>query len=327
MENERVHNSFVGDNSGVVIQAGKVHLACSDMFQARTSLTEATRQLFESPLVFQLAALDELEVIGCKFPDLRQAVVGVVCDFLRERARTDNQRVGGKAQEILSRRLSSYDFHQGRCPRGDLKPWEDMRIDLSGALLQDFFFMDAEIDQIDFTRTEFHGETRMEGMRVWGQAKFDDAVFRGAAHLDGARFERGASFTNAIFNDYAYFQRSTFDNWADFVGVKFQGRAVFRGVKFQGVSHFGNSSFHVDAVFEKAEFEYEAYFTNAGFPPDVLFEGAVFGDLADFTGVDGSWGFCFYKARLMSPYLHHRTPLGWAVREHEGVGYILSAEE
>ncbi|WP_435110007.1 pentapeptide repeat-containing protein [Nocardiopsis synnemataformans] len=327
MENEEAGNSFIGDNSGVVIQAGKVHLAYSEAFQARKGLTEATQRLFDSPPVLQAAALDELEAIGCKFPDLRQSVIDVVCAFLREKARTDNQRVGGKAQEILSRRLSSYDFHQGRCPRGELKLWEDIRIDLSGARLQDFFFMDADIDQIDFTRTEFYGETRMEGMRVWEEAKFNDAAFRGVAHLEAARFEHGASFANVTCSDYAYFERSTFDHWADFAGAKFQGRAVFRDVKFQGVSCFRNSSFHTDAVFERAEFEYEAYFTNADFPPNVLFEEAVFGDLADFTGVDGSSGFCFYRARLLSPYLHHRSPVGWIVREHEGVGYILPAQQ
>lgn len=328
MGDEGVRNSFSGDNSGYLIQAQNVRLdmANNEVHQARRRLAEVVLQLFDGPSVLRTGALDELEALGCGFPDLRQAVVDALCAFLRDWSRTDAGQACGKAQEILSRRLSAHDFHQGRCSRDELELWRDVRLDLRGALLRDFSFMDAELDQADFSEVEFHGDTMMSGMRVWNHARFDGAVFQGFVSLRNSSFRQTVTFTRATFEDVLLFHKSTFECAADFEGAVFRAKASFLSASFAGDARFTRAVFHRDAQFETAEFRLEAVFANVDFRSEVSFERAVFHDLADFTGVDGSRGFCFSQATLPA-YLHHRVPLGWALREHQGEGYILPMDE
>lgn len=327
MERSGTYNSFSGENHGIVFQANTVELRSSrdPWKQARENLEDASERLFVQPPSLQAGALDELEDIGLRHTELRRRVVDVLCWFLRENPHEGDRRVCAGAQEILSRRLSRHDFHQGR-GAPDEPLWTETKVNLSGALLHDFSFMDSEVDDVDFTGTVFRGFTRMSGMRVRHDARFDGASFQGPAFLEGTRFEGSTSFTGASFDEQAFLHRSTFSYGADFDEVEFSGRATFRSSRFDGDARFSRARFHKDAVFEEATFSLSAIFVDVGFSADVSFDGSVFDDEALFTGVGRTEGLHFGSA-LLHPHLLHRVPPGWRVQEYEGRGYVLPEDE
>ena len=167
----------------------------------------AVDQLSSDKLPVQFGGLYTLERLGEHNVDQRQAIVHVLCAYLRMftdptvdiGAQNWWRQVRQSAAAILATHLRAGDKH-----------WPGMDLDLSGASLEEF---------------------DLSGCRV-RSATFRGATFVGDATFDAATFERDATFTDVTFTGAAGFARTRFGAAATFDKARFAGDATFTGAVF-----------------------------------------------------------------------------------------------
>jgi len=167
------------------------------------SVAPYARQLTTRDPATRSAGLRLLAQLGDDRPELRQRVVITLCALLREpvpfdlraAARTDEQaallRVRDEAQRLLADRL-----------RPGPGQWKDMDLWLCGATLVDLDLSGCEAGYADFTATQFHGRTRLDGTH------FDRASFTLDGETGRATFHGDAVFDTAP-PDHAVFHGTT----------------------------------------------------------------------------------------------------------------------
>jgi len=286
----------------------------------------AVEQLGHEAAAVRLGGLYSLERLAQEEPAHRQTVVGVVCAYLRmpfrlpaeassdslqnaagpvlerffndpeERPAEGNEskeelQVRLAAQRLLARHLAvpASDRKFDRQAQHPESYWQDIRVDLQGALLVDFDFSRCYSWHIDFRRARFSGNAAFQGAHFGGTVSFLGAEFRGGAWFQEAEFVTHAGFHGARFGRDAWFQGARFRASASFREAKFSRLAGFGGAEFGGDASFGGAQFSEDAGFRDAHFSGRSGFRGVQFRNAVVFRSVQFDgdaqfDFAEFGG-------------------------------------------
>jgi hypothetical protein len=239
----------------------------------------------------RVGALYALEALGDQDPRGRQAIVDVVCAYLRMPALPIDAPVRATAQRVLTDRLRP---RQGRY-------WSGVSVDLSQALLID----------VDMSGCRFDAGLRLDHAVLVGQARFRGVVVRGGISLHGATFRDHAWFERAAFHGPAYLNAVTFQGDAWFGETTFTEPTTFAGSLFDGHAWFAGATFHGPVHFEQAVFRRSAGFRGAVAHGDVNLSGTTFLGTARVSRRDEHWNI---------------TAPGWRVivdPDNEAVGQLL----
>ncbi|ATY15535.1 hypothetical protein CU254_37980 [Amycolatopsis sp. AA4] len=210
---------------------------------------KAVEQIGSDKAPVRLGGLYALERLANANPTLRQAIVNVVCAYLRmpfpepswdyessraaelesgmsdvERQEREELQVRLAAQQMLADHLREAD--------GSPEKWGACDIDLSRAVLIDFRLQRCSVGNAQFHGTQF--------LVV---ARFDKTVFHGEVWFYHSDFDRMASFSGAKFLDRAVFTATRFGWHLLSPGVRFLGGAGFHRVEFCGRCDFRDGEF------------------------------------------------------------------------------------
>ena len=227
-----------------------------------------------------------LEALGEADPDARQAVLDVVCGYLRRPSRPpgDTAELGtagpaarAAAQALLHARLVP---QHGGSKHGGSELWSGLHLDLSGASVQDLDLRGAVLRSATFTGTRFSGITRLTGLRCAGRVVFTDAVFADRVQVDEVEFTGPVRFTGARFDTTVSFTRTTFRGRADFAGACFTGAAEFGSARFLGDAAFSSRDRGPAVFLARAGFEQTCFaavtFAGVSWAADTSFRHAEF---------------------------------------------------
>lgn len=123
------------------------------------------------------------------------------------------------------------------------------------------------------------------GAQFVGKADFVGAQFRGGASFVGTQFTAEADFEDAQFAGNVSFVDAQFSDSTDFGNAQFTGMASFANAEFIGEAQFMRARFIGKADFVSAQFTSKADFVGAQFIDEALFMGAQFISDADFNDV------------------------------------------
>ena len=232
------------------------------------------------------AVVDALEALGEADPDARQAVLDVICGYLRRPsgAPGDTAEVGtagpaarAGAQALLHARLVP---QHGGSKHGGSQLWSGLHLELSGASVQNLDLRRAVLRSATFAGTRFSGVTRLTGLRCAGRVVFTDAVFTGPVRADDVEFTGPVRFTGARFDTTASFTRTTFRGRAEFAGACFTGPAEFGSARFLGDTAFSSGERGPAVFLARAGFEQTCFtavtFAGVSWPADTSFRHAEF---------------------------------------------------
>jgi hypothetical protein len=288
----------------------EIVVVLSDFDTTERRITElyakAVEQLGSDQALVRSGGMYALERLAQDNPAHRQAIVNVICAYLRmpfsptapagnpEPEAAEGRKepgidsetetgIGGiwqqerqvrlTAQRILSEHLRDdrAKDHQSSYPPSS-RFWDTIRLDLSGATLIDFSLVDGVMAAANFHRAAFGGGV-----------DFHRAAFGGDARFGGATFSGDTSFSGATFAGDARFGGATFSGDALFGGTAFSGDANFRGAAFRGDALFGEAAFSRSAGFRRAAFGGDAEFRKAAFIGDARFDKATFMGVTSFS--------------------------------------------
>jgi hypothetical protein len=255
------------------------------------AFAQAVRLLSDARPAVRVGALYTLQVLGEHEPGSRQAIVDVICAYLRTAPAPGDAAARAVAQQILADRL---------LPRAGAH-WSGVRVDLSHAVLVDF----------DMSGCRFDGGLRMDHAVFVGPARFRGAVIRGGASLNGARFGDHAWFERAVFHGPAHLRAVAFAADAWFGETTFVDGVTFAGAAFDGHAWFGGATFHGAVDFGQAVFRRSTGFRGAVAHGDVSLSGTTFLGTARVSRRDEYWN-------ISAP--------GWRVvvdPDNEAVGQLL----
>ncbi|MEU7881962.1 pentapeptide repeat-containing protein [Microbispora bryophytorum] len=288
--------------------------------------SKAVDQLGSGNPGVRIAAMYALERLGRNNPEHRQAVMDVLCAYLRaplpggaagdpaDRAREPAGGAGDigdhapgqehspdlearlTAQRIVVRHLKSSGGASGEGDDGD--HWPGVAVDLMRASLVDFDVSGSEVEAASFEQAVFSGRTDFTGCRFRGRAVFTGAEFRGFADFGTAAFS-GADFTGAEFRGGAGFAYAMFRFDTDFGGATFTD-ADFSRARF-GTARFTDASFEGGLTsFEDSEF-FLGHFEGVAFDGGLNFGSAIFRcgvrfRYSDFAGPTSFEGTFFGRA-------------------------------
>jgi hypothetical protein len=288
----------------------EIVVVLSDFDTTERRITElyakAVEQLGSDQALVRSGGMYALERLAQDNPAHRQAIVNVICAYLRmpfsptapagnpEPEAAEGRKepgidsetetgIGGiwqqerqvrlTAQRILSEHLRDdrAKDHQSSYPPSS-RFWDTIRLDLSGATLIDFSLVNGVMAAANFHRAAFGGGV-----------DFHRAAFGGDARFGGATFSGDTSFSGATFAGDARFGGATFSGDALFGGTAFSGDANFRGAAFRGDALFGEAAFSRSAGFRRAAFGGDAEFRKAAFIGDARFDKATFMGVTSFS--------------------------------------------
>ena len=192
--------------------------------------TQAAAQLGSDRAAVRLAGVYALGRIADDSERDRSTCLKVLCAYLRmpyDPASADpaERQVRTTVQDVLAERLRP--AYPGF--------WRDADVDLHGAHLIEFRFMETVIRTLN---------------------------------AEGATFSDGANFDEAVFTGDAWFTRVRFTGYADFHEARFGAIAEFGGAKFGGATSFRDAAFAAEASFVKAALNAETDFVDAAFSAD-----------------------------------------------------------
>lgn len=197
-------------------------------------------QLGSDKAPVRLAGLYALDKIGEENASERQAVMNLICAYLRmpfdpygyvnddeRRIISEELEVRRTAQRRITERTAYYVNPEDGSPPGEF--WPDVAIDLSGASLVDMSFARLRVSSLMLRNASLSG-------KYTSFFKF--------------KTERGANFMGSTFNGPVDFSYARFMHVVNFVDVKFMANTIFRGTQFRGMArldrcHFA-SSFEFD---------------------------------------------------------------------------------
>lgn len=300
--------------------------------------SKAVEHLGSSEAPVRLGGLYALEQLAQSNPALRQTTVDVICAYLRmpytppreggryakirmalrsARAPMRRQASGSDGRDpheerevrLAAQRLLS-DHLRWRSPRkwqraATANPlfWQNIDLDLSGAMLLNLDLNECRINRADFGGTTFYNGPWFGATTFNGQAWFAGASFTGdsaaVAYFGEAAFNGSAVFQGSSFGDLAQFRNATFARGAWFANTTYKD-ANFTAVTFDGVAEFGAATF-------------------AGL---ANFNGATFNDEGRFAYVEGE-NIDLIGARVLHAQGSHAWPGGWQVEPSGAEGGVL----
>ncbi|AXB48446.1 hypothetical protein A4R43_13015 [Amycolatopsis albispora] len=289
---------------------------------------KAVEQLGADKATVRLAGLYALDRLAQDNSAQRQTIVNVISAYLRmpyelpssapgaeepPEARRDRweklqeREVRVTAQRILTEHLDPALRDAGRF-------WEDIDLDLSGALLIDFTLRDCRVNNARFTDATFAGETRLLGIEFTGETWFEratftddawfcQAAFQGITRFDQATFASNARFDGTAFTGASVFRDATFLGESNFDDSVFRGRVVFARANFARTASFRRTSFLDDAYLPAVTFNRDTYFLGSRFAKDAWFSQVFFNGNTSFEDATFSGDIRFTDATLDgSPY-------------------------
>ncbi|MEU4767430.1 pentapeptide repeat-containing protein [Actinosynnema sp. NPDC023794] len=231
--------------------------------------TRAVDQLGSDKAAVRLGGLYALERLAQSSPEHRQAIVNVVCAYLRmpaplatgtnghqsprqrrvvagrprmgTAASMRNQNIGEEwhvrqaFQQVLKSHLQNpREKKSEQSGGGDTAFWTGIRVDLSGAVLLDFDLAGCRVTEAIFSRATFLGQARFVGINITDRALFDTATFTGEANFAHATFTHNVFFDNAEFQGDCYFGGAALNGLvASFENVTFCFHPRFWGTQFK----------------------------------------------------------------------------------------------
>ncbi|MFD2468265.1 pentapeptide repeat-containing protein [Amycolatopsis silviterrae] len=210
---------------------------------------KAVEQIGSDKAPVRLGGLYALERLANANPTLRQAVVNVICAYLRmpfpkpswdyDRSRAAAMKSGmseteRQEREELQVRLAAQEMLADHLREADGSPekWGPLDIDLSRAVLIDFRLERCSV-----------GKARFHGTQFLVVARFDKTVFGGETWFYQSDFDQLASFSGAKFLDRAIF-----------TGARFGWHLLARGARFLGGVWLYHSEFRGRCDFRDGEF-------------------------------------------------------------------------
>jgi hypothetical protein len=190
---------------------------------------KAADQLGSDRAPVRLAGMHALERLANTHPAHRQAIVDVICAYLRMPMPAgggsppagqelpassrrppapdppEERQVRLVAQRILERHLRRTHGDSSGSPQAGEVYWPGISLDLTGALLTAFTLAGALVDKVVFTEATFVGTASFDRATFAGEAWFNDVRFVGEVWFDGAAFARLAAFDDAVFEIAARF--------------------------------------------------------------------------------------------------------------------------
>jgi hypothetical protein len=272
---------------------------------------KAVEQLGSDQALVRSGGLYALERLAQDNPAHRQAIVNVICAYLRmpfsptapagepgpgtgeeqKEPGTESEtgtagisdtwqqerRVRLTAQRILAQHLRDdrAKDHQSTDPPSS-RFWNNIRLDLTGATLIDFNLVNGVMADANFRRAAFTGDASFSGAAFSGDARFGEAAFTGHATFSGAAFSGDARFGGVAFSGDALFGEAAFSGDALFGEAAFSGDALFGEAAFSGDAGFRRAAFGGGAGFRKVTFAGDAWFDKATFTGHASFGEAAF---------------------------------------------------
>jgi hypothetical protein len=201
----------------------------------------------------RMGALYTFESLGDAYPPHTQAIVDVICAYVRGHDEPE-RGLQHSALRLLVTHLR---------PGGRL--WAEAYVDLAGAVLPELDLSDCQLrglrldgaaihgparmqrltvsGPLSLRQTQFHSDVWLEHSSVSGSARFDEARFHGDAWLGGLRFRDEASFRGAVFDGHAWLSRCEFDGVVDFAEAVFRRSVGFRGAVAHGEVGMAGTNF------------------------------------------------------------------------------------
>ena len=253
----------------------EIAAALSDLDTTGQRITElyakAVEQLGSDQAPVRFGGLYALERLAQDNPAHRQIIVNVICAYLRmpfsptapaskpepeaaegqtdpgTESETGIDGIGGTWQQERQVRLTAQSIlaehlrddrakdQQSTDPPSS-RFWNNIRLDLTGAILIDFNLANGVVADANFRRAAFSGG-----------ASFSGATFSGDARFGGAAFSGDALFGEATFSGDAWFDKATFTRGASFDEAAFTGDAGFGEATFSGGAWFGEAAFSANA--------------------------------------------------------------------------------
>ena len=306
----------------------EIAIVLSDFDATERRITElyttAVEQLGSDQASVRSGGLRALELLAQDNPAHRQAIVNVICAYLRmpfsptapaskpepgagegqkepgteSETRTagigdtwrQERRVRLTAQRILAEHLRDdrAKDHQSTDPPSS-RFWKNIRLDLTGATLIDFNLVNGVMADANFRRAAFAGDASFSGAAFTGDARFAEAAFTGDASFREAAFSGDASFGGAAFTGDALFGEAAFTGDALFGEAAFSRGALFGEAAFSRGAGFRRAAFGGVAGFGKVTFARDAWFDKATFTGHASFGETTFTrdawfDKATFAG-------------------------------------------
>ena len=305
--------------------------------------TKAVEQLGSDKAPVRLGGLYALERLAQDNPAHRQTIVDVICAYLRmpfsptpptskpepeatedpEEPTTETEtrtvalgdtwqqerQVRLTAQGILAEHLrDARAIEQRSTDPASPRFWPDIRLDLGGATLIDFYLANGVMADANFGGATFTGSVVFGRATFTGYAWFVGATFSSNVMFGEATFSGDIMFSRATFSSHALFSRATFSSMALFGEATFNGNAMFDRVTFNGHAGFDRVTFGNSAIFDGATFS----------------RMVMFGE-ATFTRGEGSSS--FKRSRVLSSDTRNIWPTGWCLGPDGSGGYTVVCEE
>lgn len=226
----------------------------------------AVDKLGSDKAAVRFGGLYALERLGTHDPDQREAIVKVLCAYLRmpyqaigadprpdteesAKAHHRNRREEHEVRRAVERLLGAH-LRPGSNAEPVAAYWSGVSLDLAGATL-------VEADWADCTFP--------------APVDFRDSVFLTGGSFDRCRFTDTATFSGAVFENSVNFEESKFESGALFDRAKFDANAYFGGVEFHNGSWFHSAIFGAKAHFDDTYFRYRTTLRDAQFDAETLF--------------------------------------------------------
>ncbi|MFB9711941.1 pentapeptide repeat-containing protein [Streptosporangium nondiastaticum] len=271
--------------------------------------------------------MEILEKIGEDSRAMRGAVISALCRYLRnDGRRRDVDDAHILAQDIIARRVTWPYWKHGHEQPSTF--WEDMEIDLRGALLKDLDLGHAQVVSASFEKAEFVGDAWLQDSFIKEILSFDGAQINGDFYFSGSEVRGSASISGASFRGSSYFGRSAFGCDANFIDCHFSGHASFVSCEFRGAVSFCSSSFLQSADFTSIKIGWGAIFSEVEFK-DATFELAEFGDIVSYRGVQASEeDLNLHGVKVATKFLPNVWPKGWGeLPEGNGAAVVVRIPE
>ena len=269
---------------------------------------QSVEQLGSSKAAVRLGGLYSLERLAQGYEQQRQAVIDVVCAYLRmpfqatladgnydllpESSSTTNSATIVDKEELQVRLAAQRLIARHLRPGSEASPgsvstyWGDVRVDLNGAYLIEADFTDCQFSEADFSEARFSsGRTRFANSNFKKVALFSDVKFESSVDFSGTTFEEGASFGGCYFVGQVSFREAKFKGNTGFNSARFDDLAFFEKVIFSGTTWFRRVEFKREVRFEDASFGIHCIFDYGEFCGDVTFARSKFCGTGQFRKV------------------------------------------
>jgi uncharacterized protein YjbI with pentapeptide repeats len=235
----------------------------------------------------RLGGFYALERLAQEYRDQRQAIVNVMCAYLRMPFATDNANDRAQEREVrdaVQRIIAKHINLTKKSSEPSSPYWPDIDIDLNGASLRNFDLSHCAVGQASFNGATFEGPTRFDRMRFEQKAEFNRTRFTDQVSFDDVVFVGPAEFNQSTFSEDTLFRGARFVNRADFSMSYFEYTSTFNLAHFADIATFGWTQFSRCASFKDAQFRGLLTTIAASFPAGGDFAGAVFAGSTSFLG-------------------------------------------